>query len=149
MFLLPADFSGFPWHCCAPYQKSQKLFRRVDLSTSPGCGCRRPSPCEGPVGIEPTLIWGSLSLPSRFKPDLGLFRTFGVDLSTSPGCGCSHTSPCVGPVGIAPTLTRCKSSGLTARPAGPCESKHKSGTYIFLVQRIWLDRCEVDRQNHV
>ena len=29
--------------------------------------------------------WGSLSLPSRFKPDLGLFRTFGVDLSTSRG----------------------------------------------------------------
>ena len=39
--------------------------------------------------------WGSLSLPSKFKPDLGLFRTFGVDFSTSPGCGCSHASPCV------------------------------------------------------
>ena len=32
----------------------------------------------------PKTTWGSLSLPSRFKPDLGLFRTFGVDLSTSP-----------------------------------------------------------------
>ena len=55
--------------------------------------------------------WGSLSLPSRFKPDLGLFRTFGVDLSTSPGCDCSHASPCVGPVGIEPTFTKCKPSG--------------------------------------
>ena len=55
--------------------------------------------------------WGSLSLPSRFKPDLGLFRTFGVGLSTSPGCGCGRPSPCVGPVGIEATLTRCKSSG--------------------------------------
>ena len=51
---------------------------------------------------------GSLSLLSRFKPDLGLFRTFGVDLSTSPGCGCIRPSPCVGPVGIEPTWTRCK-----------------------------------------
>ena len=30
-------------------------------------------------------IWGSLSLPSRFNPDLGLFGAFGVDLSTSSG----------------------------------------------------------------
>ena len=45
-------------------------------------------------------IWGSLSLSARFKPDLGLFRTFGVDLSTSPGCGCRCPSPCVGPVGV-------------------------------------------------
>ena len=57
--------------------------------------------------------WGSLSLPSRFKPDLGLLRTFGVDLSTSPGSDCSHASPCVGPVGIEPTFTTCKSSCLT------------------------------------
>ena len=64
-------------------------------------------------------MWGSLSLPSRFKPDLGLFRTFGVDLSTSPGSDCSHDSPCVGLAGIEPTFTRCKPSGLTARPAGP------------------------------
>ena len=58
-------------------------------------------------------LWGSLSLPPRFKPDPGLFRTFGVDLSTSPGCSCRRSSPCVGPVGIEPTLTRCKSSGRT------------------------------------
>ena len=75
------------------------------------------SPCMGPKEIE--KIWGSLSLPSRFKPDLGLFWTFGKDLSTSPGCDCSHTSPYVGPVGIEPTLTTCKASGLTARQAGP------------------------------
>ena len=34
---------------------------------------------------EEKQIWGSLSLPSRSKPDLGLLRTFGVDLRTSPG----------------------------------------------------------------
>ena len=68
-------------------------------------------------------IWGSLSLPTRFKPDLGLLRTFGVDLSTSSRCGCRLPSPCVGPGGIEPTLTRCKSSGLTARPAGPIAGK--------------------------
>ena len=59
-------------------------------------------------------IWGSLSLPSRFKPDQKLFRTFGVDVSTSPGCDCSHTSPCVGPVGIEPTFTTCKPSGFNS-----------------------------------
>ena len=73
-----------------------------------------------------TKNWGSLSLPSRFNPDLRLFRTFGVDLSTSPGCGCIRPSPCVGPVGIEPTWTRCKSSGLTARQAGPHLSIHPS-----------------------
>ena len=62
-------------------------------------------------------IWGSLSLPFRFKPDLGLFRTFGVDLSTSPGRGCRRPLPCVGPVGVEPTLTRCKSSGWTTIPS--------------------------------
>ena len=36
------------------------------------------------------------ALLSRFKPDLGLFRTFGVDLSTSPGNRCRLTSPFVG-----------------------------------------------------
>ena len=74
------------------------------------------------AALDPVLVkknWGSLSLPSRFKPDLGLFRTFGVDLSTSPGCGCRRPSPCVGLVGIEPTLTTCKPSGLTARQAGP------------------------------
>ena len=49
-------------------------------------------------------IWGSLSLPSRFKPHLGLFRK-------SPGCGCRRPSPWAGPVGIEPMLIRCKSSG--------------------------------------
>ena len=44
-------------------------------------------------------FWGSLSLPSRFKPDLGLFRTFRVNLSTPPGCGCRRPSPCVGACG--------------------------------------------------
>ena len=73
------------------------------------------------MGRMVALTWGSLSLPSRFKPDLGLFRTFGVDLSTSPGCDCSHTSPCVGPMGIEPAITTCKSSSLTARQAGPFE----------------------------
>ena len=48
------------------------------------------------VPHAPDKNWGSLSLPSRFKPDLGPFRTFGVDLSTSPGCGCRRPSPCVG-----------------------------------------------------
>ena len=52
--------------------------------------------------IHLAQIWGSLSLSSRFKPDLGLFRTFGVDLGTSPGCGYRRPSPCVGPVGIEP-----------------------------------------------
>ena len=42
------------------------------------------------------------SLPSRFKPDLGLLRTFGMDLSTSPGRDSRRPSPCVGPVGIEP-----------------------------------------------
>ena len=79
----------------------------------------REKVCREVSWLQRVKIWGSLSLPSRFKPDLGLFRTFGVDLSTSPGCDCSHTSPCVGSVGIEPTLTRCKSSGLTARQAGP------------------------------
>ena len=69
--------------------------------------------------VDLITIWGSLSLPSRLKPDLGLFRTFGVDLSTSPGCGCRRPSPCVGPVGIEPTWTTCKPSCLTAGPAGP------------------------------
>ena len=33
------------------------LFRTVgvDLNTTPGCGCRRPSPCMGAVEIELTL----------------------------------------------------------------------------------------------
>ena len=64
-------------------------------------------------------IWGSHSLPSRFNPDLALFRSFGVDLCTSPGCGCRRPSPSVGPLGIEPTLTSSRSSGLTARQAGP------------------------------
>ena len=57
------------------------------------------------------ITWGSLSLPSRFKLDLGLFWNFGVDLRTTPVCGCRHTSPCMGPDGMEPTLTKCKSSG--------------------------------------
>ena len=36
----------------------------------------------------------------------------------------SHTTPCVEPVGIEATLTRCKSSGLTARQAGPSDTKN-------------------------
>ena len=41
----------------------------MDLSTSPGGGCIRPSPCVGPVGIEPTLTRckpsGRTTIPSR------------------------------------------------------------------------------------
>ena len=39
------------------WDRSLRLFQTfgVDLSMSPGCGCRRPSACVGPVGIEPTL----------------------------------------------------------------------------------------------
>ena len=81
------------------------------IPTGPTHGGRRLQPHPGDVLTSTPKFWGSLSLPSRFKPDLGLFRTFKVDLSTSPGCGCSHTSPSMGPVGIEPTFTRCKSSG--------------------------------------
>ena len=42
---------------------------------------------QGQVGSVTDNIWESLSLLSRFKPDMGLFETFGVDLSTTPGCG--------------------------------------------------------------
>ena len=105
---LPGGFNGFSGHRRAPHQKLQannlhEIVAELPLKSLPSMVATWNRFHRG--------IWGSLSLPSRFKPDLGLFRTFEVDLSTSPGCGCRLPSPCVGPVGIEPTLTRCKSSG--------------------------------------
>ena len=135
LILLWADGSS-PWISCVlgPLQPLLLSEREGGLQAA---GCRQAGEMNRSVSliISEKNIWGSLSLPSRFKPDLGLFRTFGVDLSTSPGCGCSHTSPIVGPVGIEPTLTTCKSSGLTARPAGPWLSLNNKPFFFFLFWR--------------